>query len=457
MIATRLPSVPNTLPGKNLYQFMTSPLDYLYRAAIDYGDVVNLNIDANGTYLLNHPDIIRDVLVTHHRSFIKSPVLQRSRAFLGDGLLTSEGDLHLRQRRLIQPAFHRQQLAGYAQTMTDYTLRLSRGWQDGETYDLSQEMMRLTMEIVSQTLFGANIPEQEVNEIGQAITTTLEGARRLVLPFWERIQNLPLPGSRQIIEAGAFLDQKMQALIAERRAEAARGEETTRHDLLQMLLSARDEEGDGHGMSDQLVRDEVLTLFLAGHETTANALTWTLYLLSRHAWVEDRLHEELEQVLGGRTPTAEDVEKLPYTRMVLTESMRRYPPAWVIGRQTVDDYPVRNYVLPKGSVVFLSPWVMHHDPRYYHNPRAFEPLRWIPEEQAKRPKMSYFPFGGGPRMCVGEPFAWMEGIIILAILLQRWQFRLAAGQKIGLQPRITLRPRYGMRMVLFRRPDAPED
>jgi cytochrome P450 len=222
-----------------------------------------------------------------------------------------------------------------------------------------------------------------------------------------------------------------------------------------MLLAARDAGGDEQGMSDQLIRDETLTLFLAGHETTANALTWTLYQISEHPWVEDRLHAELSAVLGGRAPAAADVERLVYTRQVLSEAMRLYPPAWVVGREAIEEFQAGPYRLPPGSVVLLSQWVMHRDARYYPLPDRFDPDRFSPEAQAARPRYAYFPFGAGPRVCVGEPFAWMEGVLLLATLLQRWQMRLASGFRYSLQPSITLRPRYGMPMMLIRRPDAP--
>jgi cytochrome P450 len=400
------------------------------------------------TYLVNHPDYIREILVTNHRNFHKSPVLRRMGALLGQGLLTSEDELHLRQRRLIQPAFHRQRVAEYARIMTGYTQAGADRWQPGQTVDIHEEMMRLTMVIVGHALFGTDV-EKEAGEIGEAITILLGGSRRLLLPFWEKIQTWPIAGNRRIFEAGQLLDSKIREMIAERRAALERGDEATlQHDLLDMLLLARDEAGDGQGMSDELLRDEVITLFIAGHETTANALTWTWYLLSQHPEVETRLRAEWNQVLGGRTPAAADAEKLEYTRRVLSEAMRLYPPAWTISRQALDDYQIGPYPMAKGSVALMSQWVMHHDPRYYPDPLRFDPERWLPDAVAARPKYAYFPFGGGPRMCVGEPFAWMEGILVLAALGQRWSMRLDPAQRVELLPQVTLRPKYGMRMQL---------
>jgi cytochrome P450 len=449
------PRLKPAYPGKNLVALIRAPIPFLGEAA-RHGDVVRVSDGGQDTYLINNPEYIRDILVINHRNFHKSPVLRRMGSLLGQGLLTSEDELHLRQRRLIQPAFHRQRIAEYARIMTDYTEKTGARWQDGQIYDIHEEMMRLTMVIVGHALFGTNV-ESEASEIGEAITTLLAGSRRLLLPFWEKIQHWPIAGNRRIYAAGEVLDAKIREMIAERRKmeqgqSPASGQALSlQHDLLDMLLRARDDAGDGKGMSDELVRDEVITLFIAGHETTSNALTWTWYLLSQHPEVETRLHAELESVLGRRTPTADDFEKLEYTRRVLSESMRLYPPAWTISRQALEEYPVGPYVLPKGSVVLMSQWVMHHDARYYPDPFRFDPERWTPEAVAARPRYAYFPFGGGPRLCVGEPFAWMEGVLVLAMLAQRWQLRLDPTQRVGLLPQVTLRPKYGMRMRVEKR------
>ena len=327
--------------------------------AAEYGDVVHLNIGPN-TYLVNHPDFIRDILVTNHRLFTKSALLRRMKTLLGDGLLTSEGELHLRQRRLIQPAFHRQRIAGYAKIMTDYAQQASKSWYDGQVMDIHTEMMHLTMVIVGQALFGTNV-EDEFAEIGQAITLLLHGSRRLRLPFYKQIMDLPLPSNRRLFEAGQRLDSLSNAMVADRREADEHGDPEEPGDLLDMLLQARDDAGDGQGMSDQLIRDEALTLFLAGHETTANALTWTWYLLSQYPDVEARLCDEITSVLDGRIPTADDVEKLVYTRRVLSESMRLYPPSWTISRQAQEEYTVGGFRLPAGSTLLMSQWVMHHE------------------------------------------------------------------------------------------------
>lgn len=415
------------------------------REMASYGDIAHMQTRGLHFYLINHPELIQDVLVTHHRSFVKSRALQVARRLLGDGLLTSEGELHLRQRRLVQPAFHRQRMAAYSQVMASRAEQTAERWQElgnGAAVDMAQEMMRLTLAIVGKALFDADV-EGEAAEIGQALTEALHAVNRLLLPGGELSEKLPLPASQRAEQARQRLDATIYRIIAQRRADAQ-----DRGDLVSMLLAAQDEQG---GMSDVQVRDEAMTLFLAGHETTANALTWTWYLLSQNPAEERRLHKELDQVLAGRTPTLDDLPNLPYTRMVLSEAMRLYPPAYAIGRQVVEPYPVRDYVIEPGATVFVSQYVMHRDPRYWFDFERFDPNRWTPEAQARRPKFSYFPFSAGPRVCIGEGFAWTEGILVLAALAQRWQARLVLGQPVALEPLITLRPKHGMRMTLHRR------
>ncbi len=415
------------------------------REMASYGDIAHMQTRGLHFYLINHPELIQDVLVTHHRSFVKSRALQVARRLLGDGLLTSEGELHLRQRRLVQPAFHRQRMAAYSQVMAHRAEQTAERWQElgnGAAVDMAQEMMRLTLAIVGKALFDADV-EGEAAEIGQALTEALHAVNRLLLPGGELSEKLPLPASQRAEQARQRLDATIYRIIAQRRAS-----EEDRGDLVSMLLAAQDEQG---GMSDVQVRDEAMTLFLAGHETTANALTWTWYLLSQNPAEERRLHKELDQVLAGRTPTLDDLPNLPYTRMVLSEAMRLYPPAYAIGRQVVEPYPVRDYVIEPGATVFVSQYVMHRDPRYWFDFERFDPNRWTPEAQARRPRFSYFPFSAGPRVCIGEGFAWTEGILVLAALAQRWQARLVLGQPVALEPLITLRPKHGMRMTLHRR------
>jgi cytochrome P450 len=328
--------------------------------------------------------------------------------------------------------------------MVEHSARTRERWREQTTLDLDQEMMRLTLSIASKTLFDADV-EAEATEIGAALTTMMQGWPRMTSPLYPLLNKLPLPSNRRLREAQQRLDDTVLRMIAERRASGA-----DHGDLLSMLLTAQDEE-DGGGMSDKQVRDEAMTLFIAGHETTANALTWTWYLLSQHPEVEAKLHEELDAMLGDRLPSAEDTSRLPYTRKVFTEAIRLYPPAWTIGRRALNDYEIPPYRIPANSMIFMSPYVMQHDARYFPNPEVFDPERWTQEAQATRPKFSYFPFGGGPRQCIGEAFAWMEGVLVIAAIAQRWKFRLVPGHPVAMQPLVTLRPKHGMRMVVEQR------
>jgi cytochrome P450 len=411
----------------------------------EYGDIIYFKLGPQDVYFLNHPDYIKDVLVTHHQGFIKGRALQRSKRLLGEGLLTSEGEFHRRQRRLAQPAFHRQRIASYACVMTDYGVRAMERWRDGETLDISQEMMRLTLAIVGKTLFDADV-EAEAQEIGAALTVVMDLFDMLLMPFSELWEKLPLPQNKRFQKARDRLDATIYRIIDERRRSLE-----DHGDLLSMLLLAQDEEGQSGGMTDEQVRDEAMTIFLAGHETTANALTWTWYLLSQNEDVEAKLHEELDQVLAGRVPRMDDVARLKYTEMVFTEAMRLYPPAWAVGRLAVKEHSIGGYVVPAGSLVLLSQYAMHRDARFFPEPERFDPQRWTTDAREARPQFSYFPFGGGPRRCIGEGFAWMEGILLIATLAQKWRMSLVPEQQVEVRPVITLRPKHGMRMTLTKR------
>jgi cytochrome P450 len=422
-------------------EFRRSPTEFLLNVARDYGDIAYFKLGGLEMYLLNRPDFIQDVLVTNSRNYMKSRILQRAKVLLGEGLLTSEGDHHLRQRRLVQPAFYRDRLVSYAATMASCARATASRWQPGETRDMAEEMARTTLAIVGQTLFSKDV-EKDASDIGQALTDVLGTFGTMTLPFSGLIQRLPLPKLRKAKRAQAFLDQTIYRMIAERRAT---GED--RGDLLSMLLLTVDEEGSG-GMSDTQVRDEALTLFLAGHETTANALTWTWYLLSQHPEAEEKMHAEIRYVLDGSPPGYGDLIKLQYTEMVLAESMRLYPPAWAVGRMVRRDTRIYNYAIPRDAICLMSPYVMHRNPRYYPDPDKFDPERFSPASRQDRPKFAYFPFGGGPRVCIGERFAWMEGVLVLATIAQRWRFSLAPGQVVETHPQITLRTRHGLQMIV---------
>lgn len=434
----------NPLVIGHLRAFRRDPLGFLTQAASEYGDLCYFRLARQPVYLLNHPDYIRDVLVTHQTSFTKSRTLQRAKVLLGEGLLTSEDPVHLRQRRLVQPAFHRDRLASYAATMTEIASRTRDRWRNGETVDLATEMMRMTLSIIGRTMFSAEV-EGEASEIGSALTEIFAQFKNLMLPMSQYFNRLPLPSSRRFREARARLDKTIYRFIAERRESGK-----DHGDLLSMLLLSRDEDGSG-GMTDRQIRDETLTIFVAGHETTAVALTWIWYLLSQNPECEARLHEEIDEVLGGRLPNFDDVPRLRYAEKIMAESMRLYPPAWAVSRLTKSGYDLAAWHLPRGAVCLMSPWVTHRDARFFPDPERFDPERWTPEARESRPKFCYFPFGGGARLCIGERFAWTEGILAMATLAQQWRFRLAPDQMVEPLPLVTLRTKYGMRMIAERR------
>lgn len=416
-----------------------------------HGDVAPFQIGPQPALLLNHPDLVREVLVTRHRAFSKGIALQRAKRLLGEGLLTSEGELHRRQRRLVQPAFHRERILGYGRVMVEHAERTRTRWERlaPGPIDVAPEMTRLTLGVVGRTLFDADV-EDDSADIGRALTDALRAFASPARPFPALVERLPLPRSVRFRRARRRLDSVVARLVAERRAAGL-----DHGDLLSMLLLARDAEGDGGGMSDTQVRDEALTLLLAGHETTANALTWTWWLLGEHPDVERALHAELDAVLGRKTLEPEDAERLPYTRAVIAESMRLWPPAWVIGRRALEDLDLGGVRAARGTLVLVSPWLVQRDPRWWPEAERFDPARWLDAAaQAARPRFAYFPFGGGPRGCVGESFAWMEAVLLLASLASRWRLRLVPGHPVEPQALLTLRPRHGMRMTLERRDAA---
>ena len=414
------------------------PLVFFSRAVREYGDIVHFKLLRQSYYVFNDPELVREVLVVKNTSFMKGRGLQRAKTFLGEGLLTSEGDFHRRQRRLSTPAFHRDRIMGYGRTMVSYANHITDRWRDGDTIDARSEMARLTLAIAAKTLFDADV-EGEADDIGIALGEMLARFDITYLAF-DLLNKLPFPSTIRFNRARRRLDETVYRIIDERRRS---GED--RGDLMSMLLLAQDEEGSG-GMSDQQVRDETMTLLLAGHETTANAMTWTWHLLSKHPEVEAKLLEEI----GDRPIGPEQIPNLRYTEMVFAEAMRLYPPAWVIGRMALEDVEIGGYKIPRGSIAIVSPYLMHHNARYYPNPEVFDPMRFTPEAKAARPKFAYFPFGGGPRVCIGEGFAWMEGVLLIAAIAQRWKMR-SVSASIPLQPVITLRPRTPVMMTVARR------
>jgi len=415
------------------------PLKYFTGLMREYGDLVSLRVLNFRILLLNHPDHIEDVLVNHPRKFIRGRVLLANKRVFGRGLLTSDGDFWLRQRRLAQPAFHRARIADYASTMVEYTERLLHEWQDGEERDIHAEMMRLTLQIVGKTLFDADV-ERDAQDIGKSMELLLELSanfrRTIFIPHW-----VPTPTNFRLERAIRQIEKVLYRMIAEKRAS---GRDSG--DLLSMLLAAQDE--DGSRMTDQQLRDEAITLFLAGHETTANTLSWTWWLLAQNPAVEAKLHAELRTVLAGRAPSLDDLPKLVYTSHIITESMRLYPPAWGTARTAIEDHEIAGYAIPKGSGVSFAQWSVHRDARWYDAPDEFRPERWEGDLLKRNPKFAYFPFGGGPRQCIGNTFALMETALTLATIAQQYRFRLVPGHPVVPLASITLRPRYGIRVVM---------
>ena len=439
MTVATAPGPRFVLPWAALRRMRRDPLGFLTEVA-SYGPVAHFRIGRQEVFLLSDPDAIEDVLVTRAGQFAKGRALERAKRTLGEGLLTSEGAMHLRQRRLMQPAFHKARIASYGEVMARTAIEARDRWQPGVPLDLSREMNRLTLAIVSDTLFGTQVgSDSDTARVQQAITDVMGMFDLVMVPFADWLVHLPLPRMRRYREAQETLDRTIYGIIGARRAS---GED--RGDLLSMLLHAQDPEGAGGGMTDRQLRDEVITLFLAGHETTANALNWTWVLLGRNPAAERHLHAELDSVLAGRPPAPEDIPRLPYTRAVVAESMRLYPPAWTMGRRVLKDYHWGGCDMPAGSLILMSQWVMQRDPRFWPDPERFEPARWL-EERRDRSRFTYFPFGAGNRVCIGEGFAWTEAMLLVAAIAQRWRLAIDPSHPIEPLPLITLRTRHGVR------------
>jgi cytochrome P450 len=423
------------------------PTDLFRSVAVEQPRLAHLRLGHEHLYVATHPDTVREIFVTHGRSTMKGRALQRSKLLLGDGLLTSEGDLWRRQRRLVQPGFHATMLASYAEQMVaGVRARVDGAWTDGGTVELDRDMAALTLSIVGEALFGTDLSD-DVAEVSSALTTMVTQFQRRILPGTELLDVLPTPGNRRGLQAVRHLDAVVDRLVARRREAGSPAGAT---DVLGVLLAA--------DMSDQQVRDEVMTLLLAGHETTANALTWSWYLLSRHPRQLAAMVAEVDTVLDGRDPTAADLDALPYTRSVLAEALRLFPPAWSLGRRLVADMLVDGWTMPAGSLVVASQWVLHRDPRFWPDAHRFVPERWLDptgrfdEAAPGQPRTAWFPFGLGQRVCIGESFAWLEGVVVLAAVSSRWRIDVDPTFEPDVQPAVTLRPKGPVRAVVGRRP-----
>lgn len=416
----------------------------------EYGDIVYLRVGGRDFVFIAHPDMIKHVLQDNNRNYHKGFVYSKVAAFLGQGLLTSDGDFWRRQRRLAQPAFHQRHIDSFARTMVDCTQKMFDGWrvEPGQPFDLSALMMGVTLDIVSRTLFATAIDADDMATVQAILPWLLEETDRRANDLLGLRERLPLPVSRRYTRDIEQLDAIIGRIINHRRAQAKTnsGEEAGASDLLAMLMEAQDEE-TGERMSDAHLRDEVMTIILAGHETTANLLTWTHRLLSEQPAVRTRLQDEVDRVLAGRPPALSDLPQLPYARRVLDEALRLYPPAWGISRTALEDDTIGGYRVPTGADVFLCQYVTHRHPDFWENPLGFDPDRFLPERSIDRPRYAYWPFGGGPRLCIGNSFALMEATIILCMITQRFELDLVPNHTIEIDPSITLRPRNGVLMT----------
>ncbi len=406
-----------------------------------YGRMAHYKVGPSHIVLVNQPEFIREILVVQPQNFIKERTQKRMKILLGEGLITSDGEVHKRQRRIAAPAFHRQRIQAYGALMAERAAAMRNQWKPGAEIDVSAEMMSLSLQIVARTLFAQEVTP-DIESINHEVNVIMKLYNFLIaLPRAEDYLHLPIPGLMRFRRARRHLDEVVHRMIADHRASGVDS-----GDLLSMLIRSRDDEDDT-SMSDEQLRDEVITIFLAGYETVANVLAWTWMLLAQNPQAEARLHAELDGVLAGRLPALEDLPQLHYTEMVIAESMRLYPPAWAMGRQATVDVNIGPYFLPAGTYFFFSQYLIQRDPEHFRDPLRFEPERFTPENKAGRSKFVYFPFGAGSRQCIGESFAWMEATLALATLAQRWRLRLVPGQKLEVQPKITLRPKYGIRVI----------
>ncbi len=435
--------------------FRQTPLDALAENAHRYGDLVHYRAAGRHIYQFNHPEMVHEMLVADAKHHHRGLVMQRSKLVLGEGLLTSEEPLHMRQRRLAAPAFHRERIAGYGRVIGQFASEMTSAWQPG-VRDVHTEMQTLALRIVGKTLFDEEM-SGDTQRIAEAIEAFMAFLPLVFLPFSQTIQKLPIPMMTRIRRSRVEVDELIFRMIAERRAHGPGGAAIVdRGDLLSMLLASEDTEESTGSMSDAQVRDECVTALLAGNETTANALSFALWLLATHPEIQERLHEEATGVLGDRQAAAEDYPKLRYAYLCFAETMRLYPPVWTTARTAAEDYEYRGFTIPEGSLLLAPQYVVHRDERFWQEPERFDPMRFSEEARASRPKLSYFPFAAGSRQCIGEGLAWMEGVLSLATIARDWRFHPPAGAplKLAILARVTLRPKGELPLKLERWPDA---
>jgi cytochrome P450 len=444
---SKLPPGPKGLPLFGLaFQVLRDPLETLRRLAREYGDIVCVPIVNQHRIFLNHPDYIEQVCIVQQAKFHKSKLTKDvTQRLLGQGLLISEGDFWRRQRRLAQPAFHRSRINEYGATMVERAEVRMKQWRDGDVRDITQEMMAMTLDIAVRTLFGSTL-QAEAEQVGDSLGYLMRYSLRKARSPIKIPENWPTPANRRATRETQFLDSLVYGIIKERQAE---GNTNHHHDLLAMLMSAMDE--DGTQMTPRQLRDESMTLFLAGHETTALTLSWACYMLSENPAAEARLHEELQGILADRAPELADFERLPYLRAVVNETLRLYPAAYIVARTSVAPCTIAGYDFPADTTMIMAQWVMHRDPRYFDDPEVFRPERWLNGLENRLPAGAYFPFGDGPRRCIGQGFALLESALVLATIAQKYRFKLVPGHPVIPDPLVTLRAKHGIRMTFHAR------
>lgn len=426
----------------NLISFRKNIINYLQKTRDKYGEVAYFKLGPQDMILVCSPDMIKDILVTNQNTFIKGRALEHAKVLLGEGLLTSEKELHKKQRRMIQPAFNHSRINNYGLVMADFAQERIKTWENNKRLDISKEMMELTLDIVCKSLFDIQVKE-DAEKIRAALAISLEMFMEFTNPIFHLLKNVPSPKKIKFEKALKFFDEIILKIINEKK-----NSNTEKDDLLSALLNAQDEEDNKKGMDNKQIRDEILTLFLAGHETTSHWLTWTLYLISQNLKVEAEIQKEIESLIGTRSITPEDVNSFVYLKKVLLESLRLYPPAWIMGRRNTTLYKYKDFEIEPNTVFLISQYLMHRDPRFFKDPNKFIPERWTEEMKINLPKFAFVPFGGGNRICIGEHFAWMEVTLILVTILQKWSLRLAKEQVVAVDTSFTLRPKYGMNMIL---------
>jgi cytochrome P450 len=435
------PGMPRNLAWHAIrHRRLVNPIQHFLNLTATYGDVAHYKVGRSNIIFVNNPEYIREILIVQSANFVKERTQRRSKLLLGEGMITVDGSAHRKQRQVAQPAFHRQQVPSFAEAIVRRAAKLRDGWRSGEERDVYQDMMRLTLGTVGETLFSTELGD-DIDRLNAGVGDIMDVYHSMVLlPGVKYMIHVPFTPLNKFKKARNRLDATIERMIAEHRQRGS----SDSGDLLDMMLAAQEQ----MGWSERDLRDQVATVFLAGYETMAIALTWTWYLLSENPEVRERMYAEINAVLGGRLPTYDDLPRLRYTEMVLAESMRLYPPAWAMGREALQDFDLGPYRLPKGTTVLMSQFVTHRDARYFPDPLRFDPERHTPEAKAQRARFSYFPFGMGPRQCIGEAFAWMEGVLVLATFAQTWKMDLVAGHRVQAEPLFTLRPKYGMRMKI---------